>query len=320
GELTDEEFFEEYQSYDTIKSQFKKWAKRYEKYATYHKSIGKSIEGRDIFTFDITDKTYTGEKKEIVYIGGIHAREWISPASVSYISYRLLTDAQSDEQIAEHLKKFIFRIIPLANPDGYEYSRTGDRMWRKNRRDNGDGTFGVDLNRNFPEHWAFAGSTDDTDDETYHGSGPGSEPEVAAIMKYIDSLENPYGAIDWHSYGQKILKNPGWTTTPSENDDILTEIADEMINTFDEFGFKFTQQLSSELYPASGTSDDWLAQDQGLVSFTVELCPTEPEEAIGFELPESSLVKCATAAYYSSTTFAQYLLDFPDIPPNKMFS
>ena len=35
--------------------------------------------------------------------------------------------------------------------DGYEYSHTNSRMWRKNRKKNEDGrTVGVDLNRNWP--------------------------------------------------------------------------------------------------------------------------------------------------------------------------
>merc|ERR1712223_1157798 len=42
-------------------------------------------------------------------------------------------------------------VAPLLNPDGYEYSHTNDRMWRKNRSPppSGSSCYGVDLNRNW---------------------------------------------------------------------------------------------------------------------------------------------------------------------------
>ena len=50
-------------------------------------------------------------------------------------------------------------IIPLANPDGYEYTRTHDRMWRKNTVNiPGTSCIGVDINRNFPEGYGVGAS------------------------------------------------------------------------------------------------------------------------------------------------------------------
>lgn len=48
-------------------------------------------------------------------------------------------------------------IIPVLNVDGYEHTHLSDRLWRKNRRNNGFGIFGVDLNRNWNCSWSDTG-------------------------------------------------------------------------------------------------------------------------------------------------------------------
>ena len=66
-----------------------------------------------------------GTTKPVIWIdGGIHAREWISPATVTYIIHELLENAGSHVDI---LSEYDFYVMPLVNPDGYEYSRTNDR-------------------------------------------------------------------------------------------------------------------------------------------------------------------------------------------------
>jgi murein tripeptide amidase MpaA len=79
------------------------------------------------------------------YIQGIHAREWIAPAMATYLMNELL------EGKGRHfLDQFNFYILPSANPDGYEYSRTNNRLWRKSRSPGiSQYCMGVDINRNF---------------------------------------------------------------------------------------------------------------------------------------------------------------------------
>ena len=75
----------------------------------------------------------------------------------------------------------IFFKVPVANPDGYEYSREKDRMWRKNRRKNENSKCdGVDLNRNFDKAYGTASSKNPCA-EDFRGAGAFSEPEAAAI-------------------------------------------------------------------------------------------------------------------------------------------
>ena len=61
--------------------------------------------------------------------GGIHAREWISPATVSGILRDILDNTNTT--FSSLLNSLDIYLLPLLNPDGYEYSRTKDRLWRK---------------------------------------------------------------------------------------------------------------------------------------------------------------------------------------------
>jgi hypothetical protein len=42
-------------------------------------------------------------------------------------------DISQDEQITDFLDNFEWTIIPIVNADGYAYTWSTDRMWRKNR-------------------------------------------------------------------------------------------------------------------------------------------------------------------------------------------
>ena len=113
--------------------------------------------------------------------GGIHAREWISPATVTGILRDLV---EHKENYANILSKLDIYLLPLLNPDGYEYSRSTDRLWRKNRSHPERGRCaGVDLNRNFSYKWGGRGSSGKTCSEEFRGQRPLSEPESAALAK-----------------------------------------------------------------------------------------------------------------------------------------
>jgi hypothetical protein len=101
--------------------------------------------------------------------------------------------------------------VPVLNVDGYlhTFESPDNRLWRKSRRANGDGTYGVDLNRNWDEgHWynPGCGISSRTSSDSYGGTGPFSEPEVQAVVSLLESIRGDGGlvsaAIDWHSYGQ----------------------------------------------------------------------------------------------------------------------
>ena len=116
--------FLKYQRETTIRDYFKCLAKKHSDTAHYEQ-IGNSYQGRELFLIKIGNSSAHGPRKPAVWIdGGIHAREWISPATVAYITTELLHNA---EQHADILNEFDFYIMPLINPDGYEYTHTNNR-------------------------------------------------------------------------------------------------------------------------------------------------------------------------------------------------
>ena len=116
---------------------------------------------------------------------GIHAREWIAPASVTYIIRELV---ENRSKLPKELLDLDFYILPVFNPDGYEYSHTNDRMWRKNRSGNGR-CLGADINRNFDFKFGGRGTSGDPCSEIYRGKSASSELETQSLMKFTLGLK-----------------------------------------------------------------------------------------------------------------------------------
>jgi predicted deacylase len=163
------------------------------------KSIGKTWENRDIMVATISLNVENAHlKPALLFTGTVHAREWIgNELAVSFIDY-LLTNYSSNPKVLKTLTKNTLYIVPCLNPDGFEYSRSHFSFWRKNRRDNGDGTFGVDLNRNFSVGYQ---KSSDTASNVYSGPKPFSEPETSAMKAFVGTHENITIALDYHSQG-----------------------------------------------------------------------------------------------------------------------
>jgi len=162
-------------------------------------SIGKTYEDRDIIAVSITNNVKENENKPaLLYTGTIHAREWIGiELSLSFAKY-ILEHIDYDPQLNAILDKTTLYMVPCANPDGFEYSRNHFSFWRKNRRRNADGSFGVDLNRNFEVGFE---KNNVMASNVYSGPHPFSEPETQALRDFALSHPNITIALDYHSQG-----------------------------------------------------------------------------------------------------------------------
>jgi hypothetical protein len=174
-------------------------------------SIGLSLEGRPIWAFKISDNPDMDEDEpEVFYNALIHAREPIGMEVLLYFMWHLLDNYGTDSLITHLVDNRELWFVPVVNPDGYEYNRqtnpNGGGMWRKNRRDCGDGNWGVDLNRNFGYMWGYddEGSSADCRKDTYRGAGPFSEPETRVLRDFVNSRSFVM-CLDNHAYGRWLI-------------------------------------------------------------------------------------------------------------------
>ncbi len=273
--------------------------------AQYPDLISEEIVGTSVFGEPIYGYTITGPngdpnaKPGMLFNGTIHAREWVSPMAVMYIIEGLVTDYGTDPAVTEVMDSLTWYIIPVLNPDGYQYAWDSDRYWRKNRAINTDsfgnpnGTRGVDLNRNFPVGFGGQGSSSSGSSDIYHGPAPFSEPESVALRDWLLGKPNVIAHIDFHSYSQLILWPIGYTSQqllPAEDlanfQTLSFAMRDRMIA---ETGVTYTAQNSADLYVAGGVTSDWAFEDAGVYSWTFELRPETSFQG-GFELPPSQIL------------------------------
>ena len=251
-------------------------------------SIGKSIEGRDLWAIKISDNVAQDEDEAVaIFLGGHHAREWISVDVPFLIAKHLLESYATDAAIRELVAHAEIWFVPLVNPDGHQYSVITNRLWRKNRRNNGDGTFGVDLNRNYGHNWGGPGSSGDTFSDIYRGTAAFSEPETKAVRDLLQR-ESPKAVISYHNFSQLILYPWGHTNDSPPDETLLNQLAVEMADKIRSVhGTGYTPQQASDLYLASGDTVDWLYALFSAPGFTIELRPRSSFP--GFELPESQI-------------------------------
>ncbi|XP_046405867.1 carboxypeptidase B-like [Ischnura elegans] len=250
-------------------------------------TIGNSVEGRPLKVLKISPPGSTGQKA-IWIDGGIHAREWISPASVSFALKELVENFEAHFHGQEStLGSMDWYFLPIANPDGYEHTHSRDRLWRKNRLDAHKGSCaGTDLNRNFGYRWGGQGSSRDPCREIYAGRSAFSEPESAAISNFVKSKASIMKAyVTFHSYGQYILYPWGYDRKVPPDYRDLNRVGQKMAQAIRAVGgSSYTVGSSATtLYPASGGSDDWAKGSAKIkYTYTVELRDTG---RYGFILP-----------------------------------
>lgn len=275
--------------------------------------IGKTYQNRELVAIHInSDKnaleTSKSTKPGIIFMGQHHAREHLSQEIPLMLAQYLLKN-KADPSISTLLQTRDIWIIPTVNPDGSEYDISGSnyRMWRKNRRNNGDGTFGVDLNRNYGYLWGTGGSSKNTSSDVYMGETPFSEPETQVIKNFVESQPNTKILLSFHTFSELILYPWGHTFDPIlDQKDRDTYI--KMANAMAAWN-KYKPEQSSDLYITSGDTTDWSYGEKGIFSFTFELSP-KSMGAGGFYPGESAI----QPTFNANLKPCLYLIDLADDP------
>lgn len=217
---------------------------------------------------------------------------------VEYLTYRLVTGYGNDTSATSFLDNYDFWILPVVNPDGFVYSQTTDRLWRKNRSaaPSGSRCIGTDINRNWPYKWDVpGGSSTDPCDQTYRGPSAGSSPEIKGLTNLLSQLQNSAQGIklyvDWHSYGQYILTPYGYScsavaTNQAKHDSLAAGTG----NAIQAAGGTtwITGPSCKTLYATSGSSTDYVEDvNKAQYSLTFEL---RDKGNNGFVLPASQIL------------------------------
>uniref|UniRef100_A0A1I8NXG1 Zinc carboxypeptidase A 1 n=2 Tax=Stomoxys calcitrans TaxID=35570 RepID=A0A1I8NXG1_STOCA len=265
---------------------------------------GKTYQGRTILGVKIT-KSKT-EKPGIFLEAGIHAREWIAPATATYIINQLLTsEVESVKQLADNYTWYVF---PHANPDGYVYTHTTDRMWRKTRKPYGN-CFGADPNRNWGFEWNTVGASNNPCTDTYAGPEAFSEIETRSFSEYIKSLEGKIALyISFHAYSQLLLYPYGHTGDLPENHEDFERVFDVSVAAIQKrHGTKYIGgNIYDAIYPAAGASIDWAYANVGTkMSFCYELRPSGNNALVGFKLPAAQIIPTGEETLDSITAMVQ---------------
>jgi carboxypeptidase T len=274
------------------------------------REIGRSVEGRSIWAMRIGHRQPTSRK--LLFMGCHHAREWVA-VEVPYLLAEYLVSNAAIEPVKSWLTSGEIWVAPMVNPDGHEYTRTTDRLWRKNRRANSDGSFGVDPNRNYGYHWGVldvSTSSHVPSDETYIGPHAFSEPETQAIRDLV-TREQFRGVLTYHSFSQLILYPWGYTPEPVANigdHHRMESLSARMAQLIEGVhGKVYTPEQSSSLYPTAGDTTDWTFGTFRIPSFTIELRPSSVDEG-GFILPADQIQPTWEENRPAALEFIQHVL------------
>ncbi|XP_053678721.1 uncharacterized protein LOC128729091 [Anopheles nili] len=249
---------------------------------------GQTYEGRQIRGVKVS---YKAGNPAVFTEGSIHAREWISAATVTWVLNELLTS--QDPSVREIAENYDWYIVPVANPDGYEYTHTTTRLWRKTRSQQNVLCFGVDPNRNWDYQFNQGGTSTIPCQDTYSGPSPFSEIETLTLSQYISTIPNLSTYLDFHSSGQLLMVPYGHTREPLDNYYELMEIGTKAIAKLQErHGSVYrVGNIAEIIYIASGSSLDWVKGTlKTPLTFAYELRDTGE---YGFLLPPEQIISTA---------------------------
>ncbi|XP_038206903.1 carboxypeptidase B-like [Zerene cesonia] len=303
--------WERYYGYQEINDYLDSLAEQYPDVVTVI-NAGLSYEGKQIKTVRISTTRFENLRKPVIVIdAAVHAREWVTPPVALYLIHKLVVDV-TDRDLVENID---WIIIPMANPDGYEYSIKEDRMWRKTRSMAHEGSAecpGVDGNRNFDHYFGTSAASSDPCTIVYEGPTPFSEPEIRiirdAVLTHLDRIPM---YISIHSFGNMFLYAWGNNGTLPSNGLILHVVGVEMAQAIDKLKLEKADSYvvgnaAQILYFTTGTSRDWTRAVGIPLTYTLEL----PGYEYGFLVPPEYIKQIVTETYAGFVAGARSMLKY----------
>ncbi|MCZ6703812.1 MAG: M14 family zinc carboxypeptidase [Ignavibacteria bacterium] len=274
-------------------------------------SIGTSIESSPIYMVKISNNPNVNEDEpELLYTALHHAREPEGMMQMIFYMYYLLENYGTDPEVTYLVDNREMFFIPVVNPDGYEYNRqtnpNGGGMWRKNRRNNGGGIYGVDLNRNYGpyKYWNApnGGSSTDPGSNIYRGTAPFSEPETSTIRAFL-ATRNLKNTLNYHTYSNLLIYPYGALEHETPDSLIFREFARDM-TVYNGYVYGTDQQTVG--YSTRGNSDDYFYDGDTLANGAkiFAMTPEVGSFSDGFWPPQSRIIPLAEENIFPNLYYA----------------
>jgi hypothetical protein len=257
--------------------------------------IGSSLQGRNLTALKVSDNVALDEDEpEILYMGNHHARELMSVEIPLRFAKHLLENYGVDADVTLYVDTREIFFIPMVNPDGHVYVQQNhaghwSSWWRKNRRNNGNGSFGVDLNRNYAYQWGYdnVGSSPSGFSDVYRGTVAFSEPETQRVRDFVNAREFT-AWFSYHSYGELLLYGWGYTFSYTPEHEVYSALADTLV---EENGYLAGNPAMGAIYVTNGGSDDWGYGEQASKPRVFGFTPEVNSVAQGGFGPAESLIQ-----------------------------
>ncbi|XP_061323904.1 carboxypeptidase A1-like [Pezoporus flaviventris] len=271
--------------------------------------IGQSYENRSLYVLKFSTG---GSNRSAIWLDtGIHSREWITQATGAWTANKIAEEYGQDPSVTAILDSMDIFLEIITNPDGFAYTHSSNRMWRKTRSINaGSHCIGVDPNRNWDAGFGGSGSSSNPCSETYRGPYAHSEREVKAIADFILGHGNVKLVISIHSYSQMLLYPYGYKTASAPDHQELNEVAKKAVSDLAAvYGTKYTYgSIVNTIYLADGTTIDWTYDHGVKYSFTLEL---RDMGYYGFLLPSTQIIPTATETWAALLNIMVHVLEHP---------
>ncbi len=250
-----------------------------------------------------------GRNKKVIWIdSNIHGREWIAGATGTWILNELLTNATAHH--CAILDQLDFYVVPMLNPDGYEYSRTSTRMWKKTRSVNsGSSCRGSDPNINWSFHWGTSASSNPCSD-MFKGPSAFSEPETQAVRDVIRSIQGEtaiWAYITLQSYAQlwHLPWSYGMAAYPPDYPELL-RWGQASIAALGAVHGTVYQTGTALMYGLGGTGQDYAKSEGIKFAATVQLRDTG---AVGYLLPPAQIIPTGQETWAAVLKTAVWVID-----------
>ncbi|XP_061896678.1 carboxypeptidase A4 [Entelurus aequoreus] len=271
--------------------------------------IGKSYENRPMYVLKFSTG---GTKRPAIWMDtGIHSREWVSQATGVWTANKIASEYGVDASVTSLLDKMDVYLLVLTNPDGYVFSHTTDRMWRKTRSKSPSSRCqGVDPNRNWDAGFGGPGASRNPCSDSYHGPSAHSEIEVKNVVNLIKSHGNFKAFISVHAYSQLLMYPYGYSCShvPHYSElDSLGRAAVQKLSSLHGTRYK-VGSICRIIYQASGGSIDWSYNLGIKYSFAFELRDTG---RYGFILPANQIIPTASETWLALKHIMEYVRDHP---------